>query len=225
MDLRRHRLVRLTPAGWRHASTQHVDSEAQRCLAHWSAHDLPLVVATQPATAAGGVVSLGLPAPTRWGRARLALRVALADLQHGSDEFPLLAACEPLLAQTSPAFVALLKVLTRELPDSRVHGSFGWQHLTALAYVHEQSDLDLSIPVADAERADEAVALLTRSGVETPRLDGELCFADGSAVAWREWAAWRAGRVRAILIKRLRGASLEDDTAWLPRATFAEVSA
>jgi phosphoribosyl-dephospho-CoA transferase len=222
MDLRRHRLVRLTSAGWRHASTQHLDPEAQRCLAHWSAHDLPLVVATQPATAANDVVSLGLPAPTPWGRARLALRVAFADLQHGFDEFPSLVACGPLLAQTSPAFFALLKVLTRELPGSRVHGSFGWQHLTGLVYAREQSDLDLSIPVADANEADEADALLTRLGVETPRLDGELCFADGSAVAWREWTAWRAGRVRAILVKRLRGATLEDDTTWLLSAASAE---
>ena len=41
-----------------------------------------------------------------------------------------------------------------------------------------------------------------------PRLDGELRFPDGAAVAWREWEAWRAGRSRAVLVKRLDGCSL-----------------
>ena len=42
-----------------------------------------------------------------------------------------------------------------------------------------------------------------------PRLDGELLFADGAAVAWREWLAYRQGRAAQVLVKRLHGVALE----------------
>jgi phosphoribosyl-dephospho-CoA transferase len=57
------------------------------------------------------------------------------------------------------------------------------------------------------------------------RLDGELLFRDGAAVAWREWIEWRAGRARAVLVKRLHGVALERDTAWCTRAECAELCA
>jgi phosphoribosyl-dephospho-CoA transferase len=63
--------------------------------------------------------------------------------------------------------------------------------------------------VDETEQADAAVAALQRCGSDSLRLDGELMFADGGAVAWREWAAWRTGRCRTLLVKRLHGAALE----------------
>jgi len=200
MALRRHRLVRLTPQGWDQAATQHEGCLARRCFAHWLAYDLPVVVATQTVIAADGV-SLGLPAPAAWGRARLSLLVARSDVRTGTDVFPALSQCGFTLAA--------------ELPGIRVHGSFGWQQITGLRYVHGNSDLDLLIPVSDAEQADHAVRILAGERLPGRRLDGELLFTDGSAVAWREWHAWRAGKVDAVLVKRLRGASLEHDVGWL----------
>jgi hypothetical protein len=44
-----------------------------------------------------------------------------------------------------------------------------------------------------------------------PRLDGELLWPDGAAVAWREWAAWRAGQVGALLVRRIDGVNLVED--------------
>jgi phosphoribosyl-dephospho-CoA transferase len=58
------------------------------------------------------------------------------------------------------------------------------------------------------EQADAAAALLRSFPCELPRLDGELVFDDGAAVAWREWLAWRAGRALALLVKRIDGSSL-----------------
>ena len=43
------------------------------------------------------------------------------------------------------------------------------------------------------------------------RLDGELVFERGQAVAWREWLAWRAGRVKTVLVKHIGGACLSSD--------------
>ena len=81
--------------------------------------------------------------------------------------------------------------------------------MTGLPYLHERSDLDLWLAVDEAEQADAAVAALQRCTPAGLRLDGELMFTDGSAVAWREWAAWRAGRCRMLLVKRLHGAALD----------------
>src|SRR5256885_11862100 len=39
----------------------------------------------------------------------------------------------------------------------------------------------------------------------------ELVFPGGWAVAWREWAAWRAGGVRSVLVKGLHGGALRED--------------
>jgi phosphoribosyl-dephospho-CoA transferase len=92
----------------------------------------------------------------------------------------------------------------------RVHGSFGWQHVTRMAYTRRGSDVDICIAASDAKHADEIAALLQAWPVPGIRLDGELLFAGGRAIAWREWLAWRAGRVKAVLIKDLQGSRLAE---------------
>src|SRR5947208_9444473 len=92
MELRRHELVRLTAAAWRRAAAQHGGAQAACCFAHWIANDLPAVVATQ-CSACGQTVSLGLPAPTAWGRLRFSLRVNHDDIRRGLDTFPDLRQC------------------------------------------------------------------------------------------------------------------------------------
>ena len=48
-----------------------------------------------------------------------------------------------------------------------------------------------------------------------PRVDGELVFPRGEAVAWREWLQWRRGEVDSVMVKRLHGVALEQGLAWL----------
>ena len=81
--------------------------------------------------------------------------------------------------------------------------------MSELGDVHAQSDIDLWAGVDSVRHADAVAAELERYVVpDAPRLDGELIFPDGRAVAWREWRAWRAGRCRAVLAKTLTGAAL-----------------
>jgi phosphoribosyl-dephospho-CoA transferase len=203
--LHRHQIARLTAAGWQRLLARDWDAEARDCLRHWAAHGLPLVVTRQ---GEGDGIALGLSAPRRWKHRRVALRVDRAEELY-FDEFPRL---EQLVSQLPPGARAPARQLALALQacgaTARVYGSHGWQHLTGLQHVREGSDLDLWVSVHDGAQA-EAVATALNAFPPVLRVDGELVFDGDAAVAWREWLAWRQGRADALLVKRLRGASLE----------------
>ncbi|MEF7617500.1 malonate decarboxylase holo-[acyl-carrier-protein] synthase [Aquincola sp. MAHUQ-54] len=211
--LRRHQLAYLSAAGWAALRTLDDTLQAQDCLAHWRTQRLPLVVARQPGAldAAGGRITLGLPAPLAWGRRRIGVQVPRSAICY-FDEFPRAADVVRQLPRTAaPAWRRLAAALDEGGAPARVYGSHGWQRLTGLPYLRPGSDIDLWVAVRGARQADEAAAQLQRSAAQGLRLDGELVFGDGGAVQWREWAAWRAGEVRAVLVKRLAGAELVHD--------------
>ena len=225
-SLRRHQLARLSEAGWARVLGRPWDAQARDCLTHWATHRLPLVVTRQPPdAAAGGWVALGLPSPLRWGRRRLALQVPQAAVR-GLDEFPRLAEVLPLLPASARGPVRdLLDALAAHPAAARAFGSYGWQAISGLDHVRPESDLDLSVGVDGAAHADAVACALQTFGAERPRLDGELLFGDGAAVAWREWADWRAGRARSLMVRRLHGVSLQRDTAWCTCTEPSELAA
>jgi phosphoribosyl-dephospho-CoA transferase len=204
--LHRHQIAWLSRDGWQGVLARPWDEEARQCLKHWAGHRLPLVVTRQPDTLGKGEVALGLCAPARWRRRRLGLQLPLAEVAY-FDEFP---ALDRILMQL-PAPVRgpahrLAQALRAQDLTARAYGSHGWRALTGLDHLRAGSDLDLWLGVADIAQADAAATAL--AGFSGPvRLDGELVFPDGAAVAWREWRAWREGRTGALLVKRLRGAS------------------
>ena len=210
--LQRHQLAWLTDAGWQHLLAGAWDAQARGCLAHWAQQRLPLVVTRQRAQAqflqADAAVCLGLPAPGRWDRRRIALAVPCSGIAH-RGVFPAAQALTRLLSTPHCGrWRTLCEALSASGTTARVHGSFGWQLLTGLDHLRPGSDIDLCACVQGPDHADAVAALLQGWPEEAPRLDGELVFEDGSAVAWREWLAWRAGRSAAVLVKRLDGAHL-----------------
>jgi phosphoribosyl-dephospho-CoA transferase len=210
--LRRHQLAHLTAAGWRELLNRDWDDESRACLQHWAEHALPLVVTRQPAPAQEGdaLVALGLPTPACWGRRPLALQAAPGHISW-LNEFPPLAQAIAELSRTTRSPLQRLDIgLRQKGVVARVYGSAGWQRLSGLPYLHEHSDLDLWLAVDSADQADAAIRLLQQCDTSV-RIDGELMFANGSAVAWREWAAWREGRCSQVLVKRLHGAGFEAD--------------
>jgi phosphoribosyl-dephospho-CoA transferase len=217
LPLHRHQLVRLTDAGWRRLRDGAWDDEARACLEHWAMHRLPLVVTRQPPCADGAngtTLALGLAAPLQWGRRRMALSVPRDDIA-GFDEFP----SADRLAGRLPARLrepwrGLCASLATAGATARVYGSLGWECVSGLVHRHESSDIDVWIGVNGTAHADAVATALARfDPLAAPRLDGELLFTDGRAVAWREWQAWRAGRCRAILAKTLAGAALVEARA------------
>lgn len=221
--LRRHQLARLTDAGWSTILQRTWDVQAHECLTHWATHRLPLAVTRQSAdVVSDGKIALGLPSPARWGRRRLALQVPRAAVLC-FDEFPRLAEVQGLLPRSARCPVRdLVDALAACHATTRVFGSYGWQAISDLAHVRPGSDLDLWVAVDGTEQADAVAHALQSFGATKPRLDGELAFGDGAAVAWREWIEWRAGPARTVMVKRLDGVALQHDSAWCERADLTE---
>jgi len=212
--LHRHQLVWLTPAAWRAQCALAWDAPARACLEHWAAHALPLVVPRQRNDAPDDALALALSAPARWQRRKLALRARLQDIARCA-EFPAAGEVTGLLPPPArPAWTALCTLWAQAGVAAHVYGSYGWQCISGLDHVHAQSDIDVWIAVRDAQQADALALPLQQVSGDALRVDGEFVFADGSAVAWREWQRWRAGLVRTLLVKSLRACTLAPPFAW-----------
>jgi len=211
--LQRNSLVWLTPEAWRTVHKQVWDASAQELLRHWQACHLPWVVARHRPEVAQPAVCLGLPAPQHWDRRRLAASVA-ADGIALQGQFPSLHD----VAQSCPWGVGAAAWLAQgqELKAQvRVYGSYGWQFLTGMPYVRAGSDLDLSVHAHDLHAALQALDWLAQtlpvgeagSGGRAPsarlplRVDGEIVFPQGQALAWRELQQLRLGEVAQALVK------------------------
>ena len=224
VPLHRHQIAWLGEAGWREVLARDCDATARDCIAHWAARRLPFVVTRQAEPGDDTWVALGLPAPGRWERRRLALTVRRSDVLY-FDEFPLADRLTPRLPLPArPAWRRLCAELRAADTHARVYGSHGWQLLTGLDHVRAGSDIDLWLSVSDLAQSDAAAACLQAAPGVLPRLDGELMFDDGSAVAWREWLAWRSGRVKSLLVKTIGGGSLVHSRGWQGAAAFAEAA-
>lgn len=201
----RNRLVWLDAAAWRDMAARAPDAQALALIERWQVRQWPVVVCSQPPGLQPGRLAVGLPAPQSGLRRRLALHTAISGIQrHGA--FPRLATVAGPYAW-SEAAQSLDGTLASAGATARVHGSHGWQALTGEVYVHAGSDLDLSIEVPHAAAARAAVLALEAAHLPL-RVDGELAFPDGSAVAWREYSQLLQGQVDQVLLKRLHGPQL-----------------
>lgn len=219
--LRRHQLAIPAQAGWHAILGRDWDAPVRAGLAHWAAHGLPLVVTRQrvPRPGPSAPIALGLSLPARWGRRLVGLQLLPVQVAM-FGEFPTLAEALPQLPPAAqPALRRACAALATLGLRARVYGSVGWQLATGLRYVHPRSDLDLWLAVDGDDEADAAAAVLQCCAPDGLRIDGELVFTDGSATAWREWQAWRAGQCRSLLIKHLDGARLQHRQVGLPTAS------
>lgn len=207
--LHRHQIARISAAGWQRVCNRDWDEVARACLNHWAAHDLPLVVTRQPGGVGdSGDVALGLPAPGRWDRRRIALQIPRREVLY-FDEFPCVGAVARLLPDaTQEPWRRLCASLKALGAAARVYGSYGWQQISGLDHVRGSSDIDIWVAVSSDLQADAVASLIQAFACPGLRLDGELVFDGRTATAWREWLAWRAGSTKALLVKEIDGAAL-----------------
>lgn len=197
-SLIRNDLVWIDALAWQQIEARDWDVQAREILAHWRSCSLPFVVCRQRVDVSDHEICLGLPAPSLWGRRRLALQVLPDDVKE-LGSFPTLMQ----VAQANhwgPAADTLKSALLHCGTDTRVYGSHGWQFLTGLNYLHDESDIDLTIQVRDFETACKVVQQLAATQLPR-RLDGEIVFVGGQAVAWRELNQLLEGQVAQVMVK------------------------
>jgi phosphoribosyl-dephospho-CoA transferase len=197
-QLQRNQLVWLTDGAWQALINRSSDPQTQVILSHWHQHQLPVVVTRQHGALSAGQVSLGLPAPAQWSRRKLALEVPQNAIE-ASHRFPPLSQIASANGWDG-AVVELNRALIQSGVEAEVYGSFAWQFLTRLSYVHPASDLDISLQVRHLDQARQVLDLLSHADLPQ-RLDGEIVFANGQAVAWRELAQLLDGQVSQVLVK------------------------
>lgn len=206
----RNQLVWIDAPAWAQIEDRAWDAQAQEILAHWRTNRLPLVVCRQRAEILGDQICLGLPAPPQWSRRRLALTVNLNEITV-CGVFPSFLQ----VAQANhwgQAALDLSDALSTQGVQTLVYGSHGWQFLTELPYLHAQSDIDLSLRVTDFETASQVAHLLDAAQLHL-RIDGEVVFPAGQAIAWREVQKLLTGQTSQVMVKdrhRIRLAALEE---------------
>lgn len=209
-NLARNTLVWIDESAWRQIEARDWDAQASDILAHWRRHGLPLVVCRQRDYDTGDEICVGLSAPSQWSRRRLALRVRLDQIKV-SGVFPTLLQVARANRWGRTALDLALALSARGA-DARVYGSHGWQFLTGLAYLHAESDIDLSLKVIDFETACQVTQQLAVAQLRR-RLDGEIVFATGEAIAWRELRQLVAGQTVQVMVKercRIRLAVMDE---------------
>lgn len=209
--LARNHLVWIDVLAWKQIEERVWDTQAQEILAHWRANNLPLVVCRQRDESTPDQVCVGLPAPTQWSRRRLALSVSLDHITV-RGVFPTLLQVARANHWGRAALDFGLALSTCGV-NAQVYGSHGWQFLTDLSYLHGESDIDLNLSVSDFETACQVLQQLAAVELHR-RIDGEITFPSGQAIAWRELQKLVTGQTAQVMVKDRYGIRL---------ATMAEV--
>lgn len=197
--MRRHDLVYLRPDATCTTPCAEAGSPFWLAARQWIARGRPLVAARQPA--GDGPLCLGLALPLHQARKRLTILTAAGQI---ADVRPPLSVerCAPKLApSTGERLLALAAEIQGSGARLGVYGSLAWEVLSGETYRHAESDIDLICDVADREQYELALAAFARRAATLPcRLDGELRFPNGDAVAWAELAG-RPTRDQTVLVK------------------------
>lgn len=217
--MRRHDLVYLHPDAPFETPCAEAGDPFWRSARDWIAAGRPLVAARQ--TLAGERVLLGLCLPVDQQRKRLSIQVgrrAVAEIRRPLS----IERCSPRLPVVDAD--VLHRLAARAAACSArvgIFGSLAWEALSGENYRHAESDIDLIVDVETLAQFDAMLSALQQAADQLScRLDGEIRFPDGNAVAWREVAANRESPAAAVLVKGPQEVALQPMQALL--ATLAD---
>jgi malonate decarboxylase holo-[acyl-carrier-protein] synthase len=204
--LPRHTMITPAPAAWVALLATRPDLAREPLLAGWAASGYPLVARRPTCGDAARAIPLGLPLPPAQGKQRIAVSLKPRDIA-GRARPPLLHdAASVAPAAWLPTIAALLQLD----PLTRCFGSLAWQHLTGLAYVGGNSDLDLLWDLPEDNSLDRLLKGIAAIEQTAPmQIDGEV-LSGGAGANWRE--LWGGGE---ILVKGRAEARLMTRTQFL----------
>jgi len=214
--LPRHTLVWPRASAQATLAAQACDDEAHAAVAAWFEASRPFVVRRQDdgAVALTDVVALGLPLPPAQCKRRLAFRLPRDGVDRHAPPRPLARIAAALPARWRTPLAALDRAARTYDATLRGFGAAAWQAETGLAYLHDGSDIDVMFHPAATAQLDAVLDLFARfEHTRRLRVDAEVVFPGGAAVAWREWYAAPA----RVLAKSIHGPAL------LPRAALAKL--
>lgn len=185
----RHNRVWLSSSGWQRAcaaaSPAHLSA-----LQRWAANDWPLVVrrseSVLPADSLG--LGLALPPDAQTGvKTRIPLKVALHEIAQHEPPLAFSAVASAVPSAWQAAYTDLIHELDAAQLELRVYGSLALQAVTGLPYLTATSDIDVLFSPRTHAQLQQGLQILQTYSQHLP-LDGEIVFASGRAVAWKEWA-------------------------------------
>jgi phosphoribosyl-dephospho-CoA transferase len=205
--MRRHDLVYLRPEATFTTPCAESGNPFWLAARQWIARGRPLVAARQPAS--GGPILLGLALPLHQARKRLSILVEADQIAEVRPALSIERCLPRLAAPTAERLLALATEIQSSGATLGVYGSLAWETLSGESYRHAASDIDLICDVATPEQYERALATFAHSAAQLAcRLDGELRFPNGDAVAWAELAG-RPTRDKAVLVKGEREVALK----------------
>lgn len=183
------------------------DEAALAFARDWLARGQPLVVARQPEY--GGKLALGLALPVEFATRRLVCTVDYADVARSRNPLTVDEAARILPPHDAQALRRFARSVAGHALQVGVYGSTAWESMSGLRYRHERSDVDVVCDVASSAGLSACLAAFSDGTRDfRARLDGEIRFTGGRAVAWRELAEACADPSSFVLAKGERDVAL-----------------
>ena len=206
--LRRHDLAYLHADARVEFATRSLPEAVERWVSQWLAEGRPLVVCRQRMRENGAEsdVDLGICLPNHLGRQKLACRVRSDAVARFERPISVDQLNGVLQIEACSAMTRLAGAAQRLGVSVGVYGSTAWECLSGASYRRCGSDIDLICDVAHREVLPVWLRAMERSAQDVDgRLDGEVRFPDGKAVAWRELSnAFESGGAVRVMFKGIR---------------------
>ena len=202
--MRRHDLATIRPGAPVQIQCNKMAQDPEAIVQDWISGGLPLVIARQSGYQSGKTahIAMGLTLPPKEGSLRIGCLLHSDDILQVCPPTPLLACIPSLPLKLVMPLLALAQDLQSIGIEALVYGSLAWQTISGLEYLHAESDIDLLCEVGTPAQLPELIAMLKKtSSTLVRRLDGEIRFPDGSAVAWLELANALNNPTAELLIK------------------------
>ncbi|AFK61512.1 malonate decarboxylase [Advenella kashmirensis WT001] len=159
---------------------------AQAALQRWLHARHPLVVARQPA-AADAQILLGLTLPPEAVHRRISVSICPDAIRAITPPLALADGVNTCTAAIAAPLKHLLQKCESHDITVSVYGSLAWEMLSGTTYRHDRSDIDVVCDIAHVAQLDPCIKALQQAQQALPcSLDGEIRFASGPAVNWKE---------------------------------------